>query len=491
MVQQADIERRDLWTAGTSERVRVLVLGPLSIEHDGSPVHVAGTHRRRLLAYLASRAGRVVGVDAIVDALWGDDPPPSAAKTIQSHVARLRSSLSGVGRNLIETTPGGYRLAEDGVEVDADIFDRLASDGHRRAATGDLTGAVSVLTAALDLWRGSPYSDFPDVEFAVHERLRLTEAHSTAVEDLAEAQLESGATSAATGDLERLVSEHPGRERAWGLLMRALYAAGRQHDALVAFQRARRALAESFGLDPGPELRSLEQRILEQDPGLTVARRTDVPPMLRFGPESLVGRATELAWLTEAWDASRRGRGQLCILLGSSESGRTRLAGQLAVVASGDHGEVLYTRAADGLGAVLGTEASLPQPARVVDAIVERSRRHPVVVVVDDVEWATAATMDAVTALARAIEPLAAMLVLVADPAGGGPAIEVLGRLDPSGGRTLRVGPCPTKRSPGWSRSTGSPIRLRSRRSCRSRRDVPASPAARRRRGRSRSPASG
>ncbi len=219
----------------------MLVLGPLLIEHDRTTVHVAGTHRRRLFALLASRAGRVVGVDAIVEALWGEDPPPTAAKTIQSHVARLRRSLSAVGSELIETTPGGYRLRADGVEVDADVFDRLTSDGRRRVATGDLTGAVSVLTEALAMWRGSPYADFPDSEFAVHERTRLVDSHATAREDLAEAQVESGATSAATGDLERLVGEHPGRERAWGLLMRAQYAAGRQHDALVAFQRARRA----------------------------------------------------------------------------------------------------------------------------------------------------------------------------------------------------------------------------------------------------------
>src|SRR5262245_9596409 len=105
MGRQTDIERRELWAAATGAEVRVLVLGPLLVEHAGTVLHVAGTHRRRLLALLASRAGRVVGTDAIVDALWGEDPPPSAAKTIQSHVARLRSSLAGVGRDLIETMP--------------------------------------------------------------------------------------------------------------------------------------------------------------------------------------------------------------------------------------------------------------------------------------------------------------------------------------------------------------------------------------------------
>ena len=162
----SDIERRAGQAAAEGAAVRVLVLGPLVIEHVGRTVHVAGTHRRRLLALLASRAGQVVAVDVIVEALWGDVPPPSASKTVQSHVARLRASLVAVGRDLIETTPGGYRLPLRDVEVDVDAFERRATDGHRRLAAGDLTGAMVVLSDALAEWRGVPYTDFPDVECA-------------------------------------------------------------------------------------------------------------------------------------------------------------------------------------------------------------------------------------------------------------------------------------------------------------------------------------
>ena len=126
---------------------------------------------------------------------------------VQSHVARLRASLAGVGRDLVETMPGGYRLSAVGVDVDADGFERLAYEGHRRLTARDLTGAAGVLTDTLAVWRGSPYSDFPDVDFAVHERTRLVGLHATVVEDLAEARLETGAATAATANGRRAPSD--------------------------------------------------------------------------------------------------------------------------------------------------------------------------------------------------------------------------------------------------------------------------------------------
>ena len=268
--------------ASAPDVVRVLVLGPLAVEHNGRPLHVAGTHRRRLLAYLASRVGQAVSVDAIVDALWGDDPPPTAARTIQSHVARLRGSFACVDRELIETTASGYRLALDPSVVDATEFEALADEGRRRLGARDFAGAATVLDRALALWRGEAYVDFAgSAEFASAASVRLDEVRWAAAEDLAEARLQCGALESVIAHLERLVAEQPGRERAWGLLMWALYAAGRQHDALVAFQRARRALVDGFGLDPGPELRAMEQRILAQDPALTVRRESAVPAGLR------------------------------------------------------------------------------------------------------------------------------------------------------------------------------------------------------------------
>ena len=153
-------------TSPRAEHIEVHVLGPLAVEADGREVHVAGSQRRRLLALLASRPGRMVHVDAIVDALWGEDPPPSAAKTVQSHVVRLRRSLSGIDGELIETVAGGYRLAVDALTVDAVRFEQLAADGRRELGRGAGRAAVITLSEALGLWRGAAYAEFADAEFA-------------------------------------------------------------------------------------------------------------------------------------------------------------------------------------------------------------------------------------------------------------------------------------------------------------------------------------
>ena len=328
------------------------MLGPLAVDADGREVHVAGSHRRRLLALLASRPGRMVSVDAIIDALWGEDPPPTAAKTVQTHVVRLRRSLTAADAELIETVRGGYRLALDPAAVDAVRFERLAADGHRELARGAAGSAAAMLGEALGLWRGPAYGEFGDAEFAAAERVRLDELRLRATEDLAEAQLASGAAAVPIPELERLVVEEPGRERAWALLMRALYAAGRQHHALVTYQRARRTLAESFGLEPGPELRALERQVLDQDPELIVATdRPALPAALRTtGP--LVGRRAELAWLAEAWELARRGTGQVRVLLGPADGGRTRLAAELAAQAIAEDGWVEYVRGGTDLGSL-------------------------------------------------------------------------------------------------------------------------------------------
>ncbi len=424
--------------------VRVRVLGVLALEAGGREVHVAGSHRRRLLALLASRAGRMVAVDAIVDALWGEDPPPTAAKTVQSHVVRLRRSLSGVDAELIETVPGGYRLAVDPAAVDAVRFEQLAGDGRRELSRGAIGPASELLSEGLALWHGPAYAEFGDAEFAAAARVRLDELRLRAIEDLAEAQISSGTVAAAIPDLEHLVVEEPGRERAWALLMRALYAAGRQHHALVAYQRARRALAESFGLEPGPELRALERQILDQDPELIVAGdRPRVPAALRTaGP--FVGRRQELAWLTDGWESARLGTGQVRVLLGPADSGRTRLAAELAAQVIADGGWVEYVHGGADLSRLVSTPAppadeSPAPPGAVLDAVTDRCRRGPLLLVVDDVERIPPAGLAGLEALAAAAERLSLLLVPILDPSAGGDG--VLRRLPSAAMATL--GPLP------------------------------------------------
>jgi DNA-binding SARP family transcriptional activator/WD40 repeat protein len=415
----------------SAESVRVLLLGPLTVEAEAGEVHVAGSQRRRLLALLATRPGRMVAIETIVDALWADDPPPSAAKTVQSHVVRLRRSLSTIDTELIETVRGGYRLALEPLAVDVVRFEQLAGEGRRELTRGAAASAAALLDVALGLWRGPAFAEFGDADFAAAERVRLDELRLRAMEDLAEAQLANGTVAAAIPDLERLVVEEPGRERAWALLMRTLYAAGRQHHALVAFQRARRALADSFGLEPGPELRALERQILDQDPELHVAGdRPALPAALRpTGP--LVGRRAELAWLAEAWDSARRGTGQVRVVLGPVEGGRTRLAAELAAQVIADGGWVDYVRGGATLGELAPSTPAdgPPPPGAVLDAITARCRPGPLLLVVDDVEWMPATGVPALEAVAGAAERLSLLMVVIADPAAGGPAVGALRRL--------------------------------------------------------------
>lgn len=422
---------------GTSQHpdARVGVLGPLLVERRGEVVHIAGSHRRRLLAVLASRAGQVVTVSTIVDALWGDEPPATAARTVQSHIARLRSSLSATGDALIETAPGGYRLALDPSAVDANTFVELSVEGAQHLAVGNHHGAMAVLGRALALWRGPAYAEFAETTFAALEITRLDELRRGAIEDLAEARLESGAPVAAIAELERLVAADPGRERAWALLMRALYAAGRQHDALNAFQRARHVLANEFGLEPGVELRALERQILEQSPSLTIRAPRAVPPGLRHDGSTLLGRDRELQWLSDAWAAARRGSGSVRVMLGPPGSGRTRLAAELARIAVAAGGDILYVQAATGF------ERPPGDPGGTADRVIERLQGVPAVIIVDDAEWSSAESTATIVALAEAADHLPMLLLVVADTAVHGPAVQTLNRLDPTSARTLVLEP--------------------------------------------------
>lgn len=415
--------------------LRVGVLGALVVEIDGEPVHVAGTHRRRLLALLASRPGRVAPVDAIVDALWGDDPPASAAKTVQSHVVRLRRSL-GVS-DVVETVPGGYRLRVDPESVDAVRFEQLVADARRSATAGDTTAAAQSLATAIGLFGGPAFLEFRELPFVAGEAVRLDELRRTAIEELAELDLRAGVPANAVPALEHLLHDDPGREQAWALLARALYATGRQHDALTVFQRARHALADRYGLEPGPDLLELERRVLEQSPTLTpTAGRSALAAALRTS-SPLVGRRDERAALETAWRSARTGTGQTRIVAGPLDSGRTRLAADLAGVVIADGGSVQYVRATDLGGPSSG---ALPE---LVEAVRDQAQSAPLLQVVDDVEWAVEDAMREVAMLASAVEDLPVLLVLVVDPSGGGPAVAGLRRLDPTGALTINVGPLP------------------------------------------------
>ncbi|MFZ0380039.1 MAG: AfsR/SARP family transcriptional regulator, partial [Solirubrobacteraceae bacterium] len=248
--------------------MRFGILGPLEVADEGGRGVVLGGRRQRsVLAILLLHANEVVARDRLMEELWSGQPPASAATSLHAHVSRLRRAL-GEDRRIV-TAGGGYLIRVADGELDRDRFERLVQDGAGAISRGDWGLACGRLGEALSLWRGPPLSDFAYDSFAQAEIARLEELHVGAVERRIEAELALGRDATVVGDLERLVREHPYRERLRGQLMLALYRTGRQADALAAYQAARRTLVQELGIEPSAELRELEQRMLRHDPSLS------------------------------------------------------------------------------------------------------------------------------------------------------------------------------------------------------------------------------
>ena len=241
------------------------ILGPLEVVEHGEPLALGGPKQRALLAILVLRRGDVVSADRLIDLLWGERPPVTAAKTLQGYVSHLRKAL---GDGVLLTRGGGYLMAAKPEQVDAEQFEAAVADARNALAVGDAARARELLVYALALWRGEPLADLAYERFAGGEVARLEEARLAALEDRIEADLALGRHRAVVGELEALVADHPNRERLLGQLMLALYRSDRQVEALDAYRRGQRALRDELGLEPGPELRALEQRILTQDAAL-------------------------------------------------------------------------------------------------------------------------------------------------------------------------------------------------------------------------------
>jgi DNA-binding SARP family transcriptional activator len=236
------------------------LLGPLEVRTGGVPCSLGGTKQRALLARLLLDANRVVSRDRLVDDLWGEDPPKTAIATIQVYVSRWRKRLP---EGTLQTHPRGYLLKVEPGSFDLERFARLLDE----ARGAEPLRASELLREALALWRGLPLAEFAREPFALVEARRLEELRLEALERRIEADLALGQQKNVVAELEALVADHPHRERLHGLLMLALFRAGRQADALAAYRRARAVLAE-LGLEPSVALRQLERQILMQDPEL-------------------------------------------------------------------------------------------------------------------------------------------------------------------------------------------------------------------------------
>ncbi|MBO3748510.1 winged helix-turn-helix domain-containing protein [Streptosporangiaceae bacterium NEAU-GS5] len=258
------------------QMVQIRLLGPVDVTVDGVSHPVPGLRRKSVLAVLALHPGEVVSAGRLVDAVWGDDPPPSVANSLHAHIAYLRRALRADGA--IEARPPGYLLNLPPDAVDAGQAMRLIA---ATAKGGDHAGAAVRLTAALDLWRGPSLADVAEVAWLRDQGRRLDEARLEAHERLVEARLALGDHLPSVAELEDLAARHPFRERLHQLLILALYRSGRQADALAAYHRLRQTLADELGIDPSAELRDLEGAILRQDPRLDLSPR---PPSAAAAP---------------------------------------------------------------------------------------------------------------------------------------------------------------------------------------------------------------
>ncbi len=253
---------------------------------------IPGAKPRAILTMLGLHAGSVVSADAFVELLWGEDPPRTAARALQTHISSLRRTL---GEGVVLTEGSGWTLA--GAEIDASRYKAAARLGRDAVAAGDTSQAVTRFHQALALWRGTP--ELPAGQRGSSEKTRWLEAHAALVEDRADALLATGRAAEIIGELEAAVADAPLRERRWGQLMLALYRAGRQGEALAAYQRARSLLADQLGVDPGPGLRRLEAAIVAQDAALDTPVAQQVSSITR----AVTFLLTDIEGSTAAWEA--------------------------------------------------------------------------------------------------------------------------------------------------------------------------------------------
>jgi DNA-binding SARP family transcriptional activator len=312
------------------------ILGPLEVRSNGHPIPLGGTKRRALLAALLLNANEVVSSDRLIDELWGEDPPETAAKALQVHISGLRKALEpdrapGEQPRVLVTRPPGYVLQAAEDALDLHRFERLRAAARADLESGDAASAAARLREALSLWRGPALDDLafePSLQGAC---ARLDEMRLAAVEERIAADLRSGAGEDLIAELEALLAANPLRERPRAQLMLALYRAGRQADALELYRSTREMLVDELGLDPGRELQDLHRAILAHDPALDPAApasgRQPSPPGV------FVGREEELERLVAQARAAHAGRAGVALIAGEPGIGKSRLAEALAAEA--------------------------------------------------------------------------------------------------------------------------------------------------------------
>ena len=433
------------------------ILGSLVANRGSEALEVRGPRQRALLALLLLHANQVVAADRIADLLWRGEPPRTATNTLQTHVVRLRRALRGGGDDnasaALRTVPSGYVLELDADALDAARFETLLAEARRAVGFERHAVAHEMLRQALGLWRGPALAEFASEPFAHVDATRLNELRLDAQEEFAAASLACRRVAEAIATLQPLVAAEPLREQPVGHLMVALYRAGRQGDALYTYGRLRVALREELGLDPSPELRRLEQLILDQADDLelvsigTSRRALALPAPALVANPRFVGRTEELAWVGAQWHAACRGEPRLAVVRGEPGIGKTRIAAEFAERCYRGGTTVLWGRCIEdpsvpfealtsALGPLVGSAAATtplwhlfgvadelvlsgdPDVARYrmfqsVTQLLERAASEaPVLLVLDDMQWADGSTLALLAHFLRAAPPVC-VLVLV------------------------------------------------------------------------------
>ncbi|MEA2009809.1 MAG: BTAD domain-containing putative transcriptional regulator [Actinomycetota bacterium] len=409
-------DRRD------SHELRYEVLGSLGIGGKTGEISITRPGYRRVLSWLLLEGGRPLDRDVLIERLWPERVPPTAANTIQHYIAGLRRFL---GRDSIRTVSRGYEIDLTDAWLDSEEFDLLSDLTHRASRDGYVDRAVSFADSALALWRGAPFQELDDSEGAAPEIRRLERVRQQIEEVRLASLIDMGQPELAIPDLEALVLSDPLSERFWELLMMARYRMGEQAEALRAFQEASRVLRDQVGLDPGPGLVLMEQQILLHDPTLTdviVPRRTNLPP----AESELMGRSADLETLRELLKA-----GPVVTITGPPGMGKTHLSVETARSMLGDFEDGVWlvslrsestmkdvTRAfAEGVGADTGTD---------LERLLAHLRHLNILVVMDNAEHVAA---ECRRILAEALKGANGLRFLITSRAPIGVSAEIVWRL--------------------------------------------------------------
>lgn len=360
----------------------VQLLGPVEVFRDAASVDLGGPQQRAVLAHLALDVGRVISAERLIDRLWSDEPPRTPLGTLQSYVSRLRGAIepdrpAGTPPSILVSEAPGYVLRIAADRVDVHRFAALAATARAAAGGGRHLVALESFDAALALWRGPALGGLSGDDPVRSIVARLDEERHGVTDDRFEALLAVGRHVEATPALQAAVDEDPLRERRCALLALALYRSGRQADALRVLTRARSTLLDDLGLDPGPEMRELESRILAHDPTLltfTVAHSVTAisdEPSAADGPIP-VGRTAEWTKISSAFDDAATGRGHLVLVEGEPGIGKSTLCEAVLTDA-----EQQGWRTATGRCVEDGLAPTLWPCLEVVRSMVDRNSHEP------------------------------------------------------------------------------------------------------------------